>query len=132
MLVINPIIQYTVFEQLKNFLVAGRTAKLRASGAKNAVAVLSDPDYFLLGAVSKLVATSSTYPYMYVFFSRALSTLFAHVPLRSLALLRAGCKLVKPTLRGIGLPLTVSRRSSRKRALKACTKALVASSHRAF
>ena len=72
-LVINPIIQYTVFEQLKNFLVAGRTAKLRASGAKNAVAVLSDLDYFLLGAVSKLVATSSTYPYMYVFFSHALS-----------------------------------------------------------
>lgn len=65
-LVINPIIQYTVFEQLKNFLVTGRTAKLRASGAKNAVAVLTDWDYFLLGALSKLVATSSTYPYMCV------------------------------------------------------------------
>lgn len=66
-LVINPIIQYTVFEQLKNFLVTGRTAKLRAAGQKNAVAVLSDLDYFLLGALSKLVATSSTYPYMCVF-----------------------------------------------------------------
>ena len=65
-LVINPIIQYTVFEQLKNWLVKGRTAKLRASGARNAVAVLSDWDYFFLGALSKLVATSSTYPYMYV------------------------------------------------------------------
>ncbi|KAM5534456.1 hypothetical protein V8D89_011923 [Ganoderma adspersum] len=65
-LVMNPIIQYTVFEQLKNFLVAGRTVKLRASGAKNAVAVLSDLDYFLLGALSKLVATSSTYPYIVV------------------------------------------------------------------
>ncbi|TFK92846.1 mitochondrial carrier [Polyporus arcularius HHB13444] len=65
-LVINPIIQYTVFEQLKNFLVTGRTAKLRASGAKNAVAVLTDWDYFLLGALSKLVATSSTYPYIVV------------------------------------------------------------------
>ena len=63
-LVMNPIIQYTVFEQLKNFLITGRTAKLRASGAKNAVAVLTDWDYFLLGAMSKLVATSSTYPYM--------------------------------------------------------------------
>ena len=65
-LVINPIIQYTVFEQLKNFLITGRTAKLRAGGAKHAVAVLTDWDYFLLGALSKLVATSSTYPYMCV------------------------------------------------------------------
>ncbi|EJF62241.1 mitochondrial carrier [Dichomitus squalens] len=65
-LVINPIIQYTVFEQLKNWLVKGRTAKLRAGGAKNAVAILSDFDYFLLGALSKLVATSSTYPYIVV------------------------------------------------------------------
>ena len=64
-LVMNPIIQYTVFEQLKNFLITGRTAKLRAAGQKTAVAVLSDWDYFLLGALSKLVATSSTYPYMY-------------------------------------------------------------------
>ena len=65
-LVMNPIIQYTVFEQLKNFLVKSRTAKLRAAGAKHAVAVLSDWDYFFLGALSKLVATSSTYPYMCV------------------------------------------------------------------
>ncbi|KAI0677632.1 mitochondrial carrier [Trametes maxima] len=65
-LVINPIIQYTVFEQLKNFLVKSRTAKLRAGGAKHAIAVLSDWDYFLLGALSKLVATSSTYPYIVV------------------------------------------------------------------
>ena len=53
-LVINPIIQYTVFEQLKNFLVKSRTAKLRAGGAKHAVAALSDWDYFFLGALSKL------------------------------------------------------------------------------
>ena len=68
MLVINPVIQYTVFEQLKNFLVKGRTERLRAAAAgaaaTGAVAVLSDWDYFLLGALSKLVATSSTYPYM--------------------------------------------------------------------
>ena len=70
MLVVNPIIQYTVFEQLKNFLVKGRTERLRAAAAGAAatgavaVAALSDWDYFLLGALSKLVATSSTYPYM--------------------------------------------------------------------
>ncbi|KAH9854946.1 mitochondrial carrier [Lenzites betulinus] len=66
MLVMNPIIQYTVFEQLKNFLIKSRTAKLRAGGAKTAVALLSDWDYFFLGALSKLVATSSTYPYIVV------------------------------------------------------------------
>ena len=53
-LVVNPVLQYTVFEQLKNFLVTRRTAKLRAAGAVAAVAVLSDMDYFILGALSKL------------------------------------------------------------------------------
>ncbi|PCH40761.1 mitochondrial carrier [Wolfiporia cocos MD-104 SS10] len=67
-LVVNPVIQYTVFEQLKNLLVRRRTARLRASGlaAATAVAVLTDLDYFLLGALSKLVATSTTYPYIVV------------------------------------------------------------------
>ncbi|TFK55676.1 mitochondrial carrier [Heliocybe sulcata] len=65
-LVINPVLQYTVFEQLKNFLIRTRTAKLRASGAASAVAVLSDWDFFFLGALSKLIATSSTYPYIVV------------------------------------------------------------------
>jgi solute carrier family 25 (peroxisomal adenine nucleotide transporter), member 17 len=84
-LVINPIIQYTAFEQLKNILVARRTSKLQAAGAVTAVAVLSDLDFFFLGAISKLgkfvwycskvlyltlffseVATSITYPYMCV------------------------------------------------------------------
>ncbi|KAJ6539326.1 mitochondrial carrier [Mycena capillaripes] len=65
-LVINPVLQYTVFEQLKNFLVARRTAKLRAAGVATAVAALTDWDFFLLGALSKLVATSSTYPYIVV------------------------------------------------------------------
>ncbi|OBZ70093.1 Peroxisomal nicotinamide adenine dinucleotide carrier [Grifola frondosa] len=67
-LVINPVIQYTVFEQLKNILVKRRTARLRAAGPAvgTAIAVLSDLDYFLLGALSKLVATSSTYPYIVV------------------------------------------------------------------
>ena len=54
-LVMNPIIQYTAFEQLKNFLVAKRTSKLRAVGAAaTSVAVLSDLDFFFLGALSKL------------------------------------------------------------------------------
>lgn len=54
-LVINPVLQYTVFEQLKNALIAKRTNTLRAAGAAaTAVAVLSDWDFFLLGALSKL------------------------------------------------------------------------------
>jgi len=53
-LVINPVVQYTVFEQLKNILIATRTNKLRAAGAVTAVAILSDWDFFLLGALSKL------------------------------------------------------------------------------
>jgi len=63
-LVINPVLQYTVFEQLKNTLIRRRTVGLRASGAGSKVAVLSDWDFFLLGALSKLVATGSTYPYV--------------------------------------------------------------------
>ncbi|KAJ1673475.1 hypothetical protein EV182_005155, partial [Spiromyces aspiralis] len=51
-LVINPIIQYTVFEQLKN-----RLQTLRSLG---------NLDFFLLGAVSKLIATFVTYPYIVV------------------------------------------------------------------
>ncbi|KAL1747472.1 mitochondrial carrier domain-containing protein [Schizophyllum fasciatum] len=67
MLVINPVIQYTVFEQLKNILIARRTRQRRAlKGAAAAVAVLSDWDFFLLGALSKLIATGSTYPYIVV------------------------------------------------------------------
>jgi adenine nucleotide transporter 17 len=65
-LVINPVLQYTVFEQLKNILIKRRTEKLRASGLATAVAVLSDWDFFFLGALSKLVATASTYPYIVV------------------------------------------------------------------
>jgi solute carrier family 25 (peroxisomal adenine nucleotide transporter), member 17 len=50
-LVANPVLQYTVFEQLKNALVARRK---RARGAKNAGALLFDLDFFVLGALSKL------------------------------------------------------------------------------
>ncbi|RIA87572.1 mitochondrial carrier domain-containing protein [Glomus cerebriforme] len=51
-LVINPIIQYTTFEQLK-----ARIEKLKKLG---------NFDFFLLGAISKLIATGSTYPYIVV------------------------------------------------------------------
>nr|CAG8503368.1 2423_t:CDS:2 [Entrophospora candida]CAG8548786.1 13663_t:CDS:2 [Entrophospora candida] len=49
-LVINPIIQYTVFEQLKSRLEKTKTLK--------------NSDFFILGAISKLVATTLTYPYI--------------------------------------------------------------------
>jgi len=64
-LVINPIIQYTVFEQLKNLLLKRRTVRLRARGSA-AAAALTDKDFLFLGALSKLVATASTYPYIVV------------------------------------------------------------------
>ncbi|KAG2369827.1 peroxisomal membrane protein PMP47B [Suillus spraguei] len=63
-LVVNPVLQYTVFEQLKNFFIKEKTLRLRARGSGGAVAVLSDWDFFILGALSKLVATGSTYPYI--------------------------------------------------------------------
>ncbi|CAD6980184.1 unnamed protein product [Tilletia controversa] len=54
-LVLNPILQYTVFEQLKNAVVKGRLNR-------GAPATLTDFDFFWLGALSKLVATGTTYP----------------------------------------------------------------------
>lgn len=56
-LVINPVLQYTAFEQLKNWVVKTRLA--RANGGKVS---LSDWDFFWLGALSKLFATGLTYP----------------------------------------------------------------------
>ncbi|KAF8604966.1 peroxisomal membrane protein [Ceratobasidium sp. AG-I] len=64
-LVVNPILQYTVFEQLKNALIARRLVKLRAAKS-TLVPALSGLDYFLLGALSKLVATTLTYPYIVI------------------------------------------------------------------
>ncbi|KAI0036849.1 mitochondrial carrier domain-containing protein [Vararia minispora EC-137] len=58
-LVMNPVLQYTVFEQLKNTLI--RRRKVRGVSG-----VLTDFDFFILGALSKLVATSVTYPYIVV------------------------------------------------------------------
>lgn len=50
-LVMNPIIQYAIFENLKTRLVTSKGG-------------LSGLDYFLLGALSKLCATIIMYPYM--------------------------------------------------------------------
>jgi adenine nucleotide transporter 17 len=46
-LVVNPVLQYTVFEQLKNAIVRRRRMAGRVG------ALLTDWDFFLLGAVSK-------------------------------------------------------------------------------
>jgi len=51
-LVINPILQYTVFEQMKNMLEKKRR--------------ITPTDAFYLGALGKLLATSITYPYITV------------------------------------------------------------------
>ena len=51
-LVINPILQYTIFEQLKNYLAKKRR--------------VTPTDAFFLGAIGKLMATSITYPYITV------------------------------------------------------------------
>jgi adenine nucleotide transporter 17 len=51
-LVINPILQYTFFEQLKNVLEKKRR--------------VTPTDSFYLGALGKLLATSITYPYITV------------------------------------------------------------------
>lgn len=50
-LVANPILQYTLFEQLKNVLEKRKKARA------------SPTDAFYLGAAAKLVATTLTYPY---------------------------------------------------------------------
>lgn len=53
-LVINPVIQYTVFEQLKNALIASRMARLPKGQRGTALSMLTDWDFFILGAFSKL------------------------------------------------------------------------------
>ena len=65
-LVINPVIQYTTFERLVAVVLAMRERTAVAPGKNTRVgrSALTDYDLFLLGAVSKLVATGSTYPYV--------------------------------------------------------------------
>lgn len=52
-LVANPIIQYTIFEQIKNIIIANK-----GKGSFTAV------NAFFIGAFGKLIATSLTYPYI--------------------------------------------------------------------
>ncbi|CAH2351372.1 peroxisomal adenine nucleotide transporter 1 [[Candida] railenensis] len=52
-LVLNPIIQYTIFEQIKNAIVA-KTGKSSFTPVKA----------FFIGAFGKLIATTLTYPYI--------------------------------------------------------------------
>ncbi|KAH0610904.1 uncharacterized protein H6S33_011331 [Morchella sextelata] len=53
-LVMNPILQYTIYEQLKNVLERRRKRSV------------TPQDAFVLGALGKLVATALTYPYITV------------------------------------------------------------------
>jgi solute carrier family 25 (peroxisomal adenine nucleotide transporter), member 17 len=55
-LVVNPVLQYTVFEQLKNALVRRRRMARRTG------ALLTDWDFFLLGAISKLGGSTKLIP----------------------------------------------------------------------
>ncbi|KPV77129.1 uncharacterized protein RHOBADRAFT_49409 [Rhodotorula graminis WP1] len=63
-LVSNPILQFTLFEQLKNLILRRRALRLTKGSA--GAPPLTDLDFFLLGAVTKLFATSVTYPYLTV------------------------------------------------------------------
>ncbi|KAM0748581.1 mitochondrial carrier [Meredithblackwellia eburnea MCA 4105] len=63
-LVSNPILQFTLFEQLKNAILARR--RLRLTKGNASMPPLTDLDFFLLGAISKLFATAITYPYLTV------------------------------------------------------------------
>lgn len=70
-LVVNPVIQYTTFERLVGVLLAyrlARTGKTATTAQQSSIgrSSLSDWDMFMLGAVSKLVATGGTYPIIVV------------------------------------------------------------------
>lgn len=52
-LVVNPIIQYTIFEQIKNSIIANKGRKAFTPGKA-----------FFIGAFGKLIATALTYPYI--------------------------------------------------------------------
>ncbi|CAK9783919.1 mitochondrial carrier [Cutaneotrichosporon oleaginosum] len=64
-LVINPVIQYTTFERMVSLLLNYRAKKAGAIAVATRSA-LSDRDLFVLGALSKLIATGVTYPYLVV------------------------------------------------------------------
>lgn len=62
MLTCNPSIQYTVFDQLKQKLILRQTRRNAESAGDSSPVALSAFSAFLLGAISKSVATILTYP----------------------------------------------------------------------
>jgi hypothetical protein len=58
----NPSIQYTVFDQLKQKLIQRQRRKNAEAGGGSSPVALSAFSAFLLGAISKSVATILTYP----------------------------------------------------------------------
>ncbi|XP_074592902.1 peroxisomal adenine nucleotide carrier 1-like [Curcuma longa] len=62
LLTANPAIQYTVFDQLKQRVLRRQSNKVATENTKSSPASLSAFSAFLLGAISKSVATVLTYP----------------------------------------------------------------------
>jgi len=62
LLTTNPAIQYTVFDQLKLRLLREKNQNARSNGAVSKAVALSALSAFVLGAISKTVATILTYP----------------------------------------------------------------------
>ncbi|RWW22651.1 hypothetical protein GW17_00013134 [Ensete ventricosum] len=62
LLTANPAIQYTVFDQLKHKLLRKQSIKVVPASKESSPATLSAFSAFLLGAISKSVATVLTYP----------------------------------------------------------------------
>ncbi|CCE65091.1 hypothetical protein TPHA_0J02710 [Tetrapisispora phaffii CBS 4417] len=62
-LVVNPVIQYTAFEQMKNVVVSVKNRDHKKNN--ESLSFFLSPNWaFVLGFVSKLIATSITYPYL--------------------------------------------------------------------
>ena len=60
-LVVNPILQYTLFEQMKNVVERRQRLADKGSGGR-----ITPSTAFVLGALGKLFATAVTYPYITV------------------------------------------------------------------
>lgn len=65
-LVINPILQYTIFEQLKDLLERRRRARAAPGSVSLLGSLITPTDAFVLGALGKIAATTITYPYITV------------------------------------------------------------------
>ncbi|WOL06743.1 peroxisomal adenine nucleotide carrier 1 isoform X1 [Canna indica] len=62
LLTVNPAIQYTVFDQLKQRLLKKQSSKVLQENSESSPAALSAFTAFVLGAISKSVSTVLTYP----------------------------------------------------------------------